>query len=418
MHVLALTLGSRGDVQPYIALGTALRAKGHTLTISTGKGFEKAIAEHGLKAAPLSVDIRAMINDPEVQQALRTVSGKIKAWRALKPMVRQILDEMWDISREIRPDLIAYHIKGTAASHIAEALGISAIPTFQIPAMVPTKAFPSPLLPFGELGGCGNWLSHRFIVKMTSASNARLVRDWRRDKLGLTGSGPRNAVDGFDPSGMVVPRLHGYSRHIIPHPDDWGEREEITGYWYLDQTTDWTPPAALSQFLDAGPPPVYIGFGSMPSEDAEALTRLVIEAVTASGKRAVLATGWGGLADRSVPESVHLLDAAPHDWLFPRCAAVVHHGGSGTTHEGLRWGRPSFVCPVFGDQPFWGRRVAMLGAGPPPIAQKKLTSEALCHAIRAMQDPAMIAKAEETGIAMRAEPGAQAAADSLIRYAA
>ncbi len=417
MHVLALTLGSRGDVQPYIALGTALAARGHTLTIATGKGFEDAIEEHGLKAAPLNVDIRAMINDPEMQQALRTFSGKIKAWRASKPLVRGILDEMWEVSRAVQPDLIVYHVKGTAAPHIAEALGVSAIPTFQIPAMVPTRAFASPLLPFSELGGFGNRLSHRFIVKMMSTFNAGLVREWRCSKLGLTGSGPRNAVDGYDPDGKVVPRLHGYSRHIIPHPDDWGEREEITGYWYLDQATNWTPPSALSRFLDAGPPPVYIGFGSMPSEDAEKLTHLIVEAVAASGQRAVLATGWGGLADSAVPESIHLLDAAPHDWLFPRCSAVVHHGGSGTTHEGLRWGRPSLICPVFGDQPFWGRRVAMLGAGPPPIAQKKLTSETLCQAIQALQDPAVIARAEATGSAMRTERGADAAAESLIRYA-
>ncbi len=417
MHVLALTLGSRGDVQPYIALGTALRSRGHALTIATGKGFEDAIAAHGLRAASLDVDIQAMINDPEMQQALRTFSGKIKAWRASKHLVRKILDEMWEVSREVRPDLIVYHVKGTAAPHIAEALGICAIPTFQIPAMVPTRAFASPLLPFSELGGFGNRLSHRFIVKMSSMFYAGLVRDWRRDELGLTGSGPRNVVDGYDPSGRVVPRLHGYSHHIIPRPDDWGEREEITGYWYLDQETDWGPPAGLSQFLDAGPPPVYIGFGSMPSEDAEELTHLVMDAVIASGERAILATGWGGLTDSAAPETVHLLDAAPHDWLFPRCAAVIHHGGSGTTHEGLRWGRPTFISPVFGDQPFWGRRVAMLGAGPPPIAQKKLTSEALCQAIHAMQDPAMIAQAEEIGVAMRTERGADAAAESLIRHA-
>lgn len=417
MHALALTLGSRGDVQPYIALGSALRAKGHTLTISTGKGFEEAIEAHGLKAAPLSVDIRALINQPEMQRALRTFSGKIQAWRTSKQLVVQVLKEMWDVARIVQPDLIVYHVKGTAGPHIAEALGICAIPTFQIPAMVPTRAFANPLLPFGELGGFGNRLSHQLIVKMMSTFNAGLVRDWRRDTLGLTGPGPLNAVDGYDPGGKAVPRIHGYSRHIVPHPDDWGEREKITGYWYLDRESDWTPPTTLTQFLDAGPPPVYIGFGSMPSEDAKELTHLVVAAVAASGERAILATGWGGLADSTVPETIHLLDAAPHDWLFQRCAAVVHHGGSGTTHEGLRWGRPSFICPVFGDQPFWGRRVAILGAGPAPVAQKKLTSEALCTAIRAMQDPAMIARAEEIGSAMRTEQGAEAAAEILTRIA-
>ena len=172
----------------------------------------------------------------------------------------------------------------------------------------------------------------------------------------------------------------------------------------------------LARFLDAGPPPVYVGFGSMPTEDAQRLTRIVVDALDRAGERGVLATGWGGLDDTVKTDRIHMLDAAPHDWLFPRCAAVVHHGGAGTTHEGLRWGRPLIVCPVFGDQPFWGQRVQATGAGPTPLPQKRLKPEKLAEALVAVREPAMTSRAAEIGKAMQEEPGADGAASALESF--
>lgn len=413
MHVLAITFGSRGDVQPYVSLGTALRADGHRMTIATGRGFEEMIEAQGLTAAPMPIDFRELIDRPEMQRALRSISGKIEAWRSLKGLMRQLLDEMWDISRQVQPDLIVFHVKAAAATHIGEALGVPAVPTFQIPAMVPTGEFASPLLRIPNLGRCINRLSHQALVKLTTTFGSGMVRDWRANTLGLTAPGPRNPIEGYDPGGSAVQRIHGYSRHIVPRPADWQDREIVTGYWFPEASNDWSPPDALVGFLNAGPAPVYVGFGSMPAENTEDLTNMIVEAVTASGDRAIIASGWAGLTAQHLPDTIHLLDAAPHDWLFPRCSAVIHHGGSGTTHEGLRWGRPSFICPVFGDQPFWGARVASLGAGPKPVAQKKLTCESLRGALVALKDTGVVERAGKIGTAIQTEGGAAAAAQNL-----
>ncbi|WP_422369600.1 glycosyltransferase [Pelagibius sp.] len=418
MRILILTLGSRGDVQPYVALGAALRARGHNVIVSTGQGFEAMIEAQGLTAAPLSDNVREMIQTPEIQAALRTFSGKIRAWRASKGLFRRQLDEMWAVAQEVRPDIILYHHpKGLAAQHIAEALQIIAVPTALIPAYIPTGAFPSPGLPFGDLGRFGNRMSHKAVVGLMHRLLSGQVGRWRSERLGLAEKGPRDLFGGYHPAGKAVPRLHGFSRHLVPAAEDWGSREKVTGYWFSEPATGWQPPPALSRFLEAGPPPVYVGFGSMPGKDAGPLTQNVIDALRAVGKRGVLATGWGGLTDSSSNEHVCFLESAPHDWLFPRCAAVVHHGGAGTTHEGLRWGRPSVICPVFGDQPFWGQRVAATGAGPPPLPQKRLTAATLSEALKATEAPEMRRRAAETGEALRAEPGAAGAAaevDAMI----
>ncbi|WP_421935192.1 glycosyltransferase [Pelagibius sp.] len=418
MRILILTLGSRGDVQPYAALGAVLKARGHDVTLATGQGFEDMIEAQGLAATPLTDDVRKMIQTPEMQKALRTFSGKVRAWRASKGMYRRQLDEMWAVAQDVRPDMLVYHHpKGLAAQSIAEALGITAIPTALIPAYIPTGAFPSPGLPLGDLGSFGNRTSHRLVVGLMSRLLAGQIGAWRRDSLGLAARPPRDLFAGHHPENRAVLRLHGFSRHLVPPPGDWGVKEEITGYWFSDSPADWRPPEELARFLEAGPPPVYVGFGSMPAEDAEHLTRTVLEALTLAGRRAVLATGWGGLAagiaEDQTAAQVHALESAPHAWLFPRCAAVVHHGGAGTTHEGLRWGRPSILCPVFGDQPFWGRQVLKAGAGPPPLPQKRLTAAALAAALAATEDPSLRARAAALGEALRAEPGAAGAAAAI-----
>lgn len=414
MRILILTLGSRGDVQPYVALGAALRARGHDVTLSAGRGFEALIEARGLSAAPLSDDVRDLIQRPEIQQALRSLSGKVRAWRASKGLFRRQLDEMWDVAREVRPDIILYHHpKGLAAQHIAEALQVIAIPTALIPAYVPTAAFASPGLPVGDLGRFGNRMSHKAIGNLISWLLSGKINDWRRERLGLAARGPRDLFDGYHPAGRPVPRLHGFSRYLVPRPEEWRERERITGYWFSEPAADWQAPAALARFLDAGPPPIYVGFGSMPAEDPRQLTRSVLDALRMTGARGVLATGWGGLDASVGGDDIHVLEAAPHDWLLPRCAAVVHHGGAGTTHEALRWGRPSIVCPVFGDQPFWGRRAMALGVGPAPLPQKHLTAAALADRLTTARSPAMMSRAAEIGAAMRAEPGAAGAAAVL-----
>ena len=207
------------------------------------------------------------------------------------------------------------------------------------------------------------------------------------------------------------PILYGYSPAVIPPPADWNEQMRVTGYWFLDSGDDWTPPADLLEFLQAGTPPVYIGFGSMIMRNPEATAQLIMQALARTRQRAIMLSGWGGLRSTNVPDSVFMIDAVPHAWLFPRMAAVVHHGGAGTTSAGLRAGVPSIIVPFFADQPFWGQRVADLGVGPAPIPFKRLTADRLAQAIQiAVTDQAMRQRAAELGERIRAEDGIARAA--------
>ena len=418
MHIQLLTLGSRGDVQPYVALGAALKARGHTVTVTTGQGFDDMIEEQGLVSAPISADVRRMLQDPLVQDALNSFSGKIKAYRALKGDIGNQIDEAWRLVRDARPDVLVYHQKMGAAATFGAQLGIPALPSYLIPGMVATSAYPFPLLPVSSLGKTGNRLSHGLIRWTTNRFYLPLVTRWRRERLPDLQGPAFDPFEGFDPAGRPPLRLHAFSAHVVPKPADWDDRDRVTGYWFQDAASDREPTGELRDFLDAGPPPVYVGFGSMPAADAGAMTRVVLEALERTGQRGVLATVWGGLEKTVVPDTVFMLETARHDWLFPRCSAVVHHGGAGTTHEGLRWGRPTVICPFGVDQPFWGRRVAALGAGPDPLPRKSLTADRLAAALAATREHALITRAEDVGAAIRTEGGAADAAKAIERFAA
>ena len=203
-----------------------------------------------------------------------------------------------------------------------------------------------------------------------------------------------------------LPILYGFSPSVIASPADWPCEAQVTGYWFLEAESDWTPPPALVDFLAAGPPPVYVGFGSMTNRKPEETAALVITALQKTGQRAVLMSGWGGLQATDLPDTFFIVDAAPHAWLFPRTAAVVHHGGAGTTAAGLRAGVPSIIIPYFADQPFWGNRVAQLGVGPQPLPRKILTVDRLAAALEtAVTNPQMQQRAAELGRKIQAEDG-------------
>jgi sterol 3beta-glucosyltransferase len=202
--------------------------------------------------------------------------------------------------------------------------------------------------------------------------------------------------------------LYGFSRHIIPPPEDWPESVSVAGFWFLNEEDHWKPPKSLKAFLSRGEPPVYFGFGSIFGRDPKHATQIILEAVHRTGVRAVIAQGWGGLEPTASTQSgsVIFIKAAPHRWLFPQVSAVAHHGGCGTTAAGLLAGKPSIVCPFFGDQPFWGQHVERLGVGPSPIPQKKLTVERLCHAIdAAMNNATMRQNAATLGTRLSKENG-------------
>ncbi|KAG8406916.1 hypothetical protein J3459_018553, partial [Metarhizium acridum] len=181
---------------------------------------------------------------------------------------------------------------------------------------------------------------------------------------------------------MHIPFTYLWSPALIPKPADWGEEINISGFVFLDLASTFEPPQALVDFLNAGEPPIYIGFGSIVVENANAFTRMIFDAVKKAGVRALVSRGWGGLGQDDVPDDIFMLDNIPHDWLFPKVKGCVHHGGAGTTAIGLKCGLPTMIVPFFGDQYFWGSIVAKSGAGPQPIPCKHLNADKLADGIR------------------------------------
>lgn len=205
---------------------------------------------------------------------------------------------------------------------------------------------------------------------------------------------------------------------MIPKPNDWANYIDIAGFYFLPLASNYTPPDDLAAFLDAGPPPVYIGFGSIVVDDPDAMTKMIFEAVKKTGQRALVSKGWGGFGaeDIGIPDGVFMLGNCPHDWLFKRVSCVVHHGGAGTTAAGIATGRPTVIVPFFGDQPFWGSMVAKAGAGPEPMPYKELNADKLATAIMEALAPTALEKAGELGAKISQESGTEMGAQSFHKH--
>ncbi len=244
----------------------------------------------------------------------------------------------------------------------------------------------------------------------------KVINTWRKEVLNL----PTRSILASEmvrSNGELVPVLYYYSPHVIPQPNDWPKNAIATGYWFLNSMNNWQPPADLVKFIAAGKPPVYIGFGSMTGQHPEQIAQIVIAALKKSKQRGIIATGWGGLAASDLPENIFKIESVPHDWLFPQMAAVVHHGGAGTTAAGLRAGKTTVICPFFGDQPFWGNRIAELGVGTKPIPIKQLTVDKLVDAINtAVSNENMRQRAANLGEKIRSEDGVARAVEIINNY--
>jgi sterol 3beta-glucosyltransferase len=417
MRITILTIGSRGDAEPCLALALGLKQAGHEVTLATGPNFETLVRGRGLGFAPLHWDSYEVFRTDEGRRDLsgnrlsslwQTPPAELARWR-------RVMDDAVAAARGA--DALVYHPYVQGAYDAAEKLRIPAILFAFAPQFTPTAQFPSPYVPFPylRLGGVVNRLTHsalRFCLfkKFTAVRNR-----WRVEALGLPPR-PWYASD-FYRDGRPLPLLYPFSRRVIPPPRDWHGPVEVTGYWWYDNSPGWRPPGDLAAFLEAGPPPVYVGFGSMVSVDPARVTETVLAALRQSGRRGILSAGWGGLARADGGPGVFYLDEASHTWLFPRVAAVVHHGGAGTTAAGLRAGRPTIVCPYSFDQPFWGKVVWQLGAGPRPVPQARLSADRLAAAIRvATTDEGMRQRAKEVGEKIRSEDGVARAVELIERY--
>ncbi|NES79111.1 MULTISPECIES: glycosyltransferase [unclassified Okeania] len=415
MRITILALGTRGDVQPYIALGLGLQAAGHQVKIASLDIFEDFISNKGLHFASLGGISKKLKKRSQNKDKINSISfhglwGRINWWFIFGSSLENLMFKTWEVCQET--DVIIYSRLSLPAYHIAEKLGIPCYAAYTNP-LTPTRTFPNPLFTSNfNLEGKLNWLTHIAEEQFCWQLIRKEINQWRTETLNLSPI-PITGVYSRQRQ-QKIPTLHCYSPNVLPKPSDWQDWAYVTGYWFLDSPANWQPPKELIDFLVAGSPPVYIGFGSMSDTNPEALTKLVLDALAQSGQRGILMKGWGALSNADLPDNVFKIDSVPHDWLFPQVAAVVHHGGAGTTSAGLRAGVPSIIIPFVADQPFWGQRLANLGVGTQPIPRQELTAERLASAITiATSDETMKDRARILGQKIRAENGVKNAVEII-----
>lgn len=396
MKIALVCFDTRGGVQPYLALGLGLRRAGHDVRVVAPEGFRAMIEARGLAVGALTGDVEAIIRASQgvtEKGSLAATRFAMAETRARTPVWAK---ECLEACRGV--DVVAAGVGGMITGRAAAAkLDVPLVEAHVHPLGPPTDAFPGVLSPWR--GTFARKLGHRltdlalwtpFLPAMRLAHAA----------LGIP----------MAPMRDDTPVLHGYSRHILPPAPEWGARHRVTGYWFLPAEEGWSPPQALEDFLASPKPVVCVGFGSMANGDPRAVGAMVRRAAARAGVRVVMLSGWGGL-DGERADDVFVAEAAPHDWLYPRVRAVVHHGGAGTTGAALRAGVPAQVVPFAMDQPFWGHLVADLGVGPAPIPRRKLTEDALARSFEALaRDDAMATRAAALGEKIRAEDGVGEAA--------
>lgn len=413
MKVTILAPGSRGDVQPYVALGQALLAQGHACMLVTTLDHEALVRSYGLSVVTIPVNVAGELQRVETSRAVEG-GGLIASFRQFAAIARRSSRALAEVGLEACRDaevIVTNFTTTLVAGALSKKLGVPVVQAYNVP-LTPTSAFPGALFPGLDFGAVSRRLGHqltRMAVWATARSSAVEAC------VEVLGAEPPSMLPGRHPGLLPGPLLYGVSESFLPRPADWPAEVRLTGFWFVEEPDTFRPPEALETFLADGPPPVCIGFGSMSTEKPEEVSALVLEAAKASGQRLVLLSGWAGLKPGLLSKDVIALGGLPHSWLYPRCSAVVHHGGAGTTAAAVRAGVPAVVVPFHGDQPFWASRVARLGTGPEPIPRTRLSAERLAAALRrATTDAGLRERAVALGQQVRAERGAQRAAGLIV----
>ncbi|KAI1385128.1 glycosyltransferase family 1 protein [Hypoxylon trugodes] len=425
LNIVIQVVGSRGDVQPFIALGTELLRHGHRVRLATHDTFAEFVRDSGLEFYPIGGDpaelMAYMVKNPGLFPSMKSLKdGDIQKKRK---MISEILKGCWNSCIDKDPvtmcpfvaEVIIANPPSFAHIHCAQALGIPLHLMFTMPWTI-TKAFPHPLINMDLTNssipvGHANRVSYLFVEWMTWQGLGDVVNSWR-ETLDLepipTSEGPTLAET------LQIPFTYCWSPNLIPKPSDWPSHIDVCGFFFREPPL-YKPPDTIEKFLRDGPPPIYIGFGSIVIEDPASLTATILRAIKISGVRAIISRGWSKLGDVGDEdnENVIFIGDCPHEWLFQHVTAVVHHGGAGTTACGLLNGRPTIVIPFFGDQPFWGAMVSNAGAGPQPIPPSLLTSENLAESIKFCLTKGALAAAKNLSEKMRNESGVRVAVDQF-----
>jgi sterol 3beta-glucosyltransferase len=411
--VVILASGTRGDIQPYAALGQGLRAAGFNVVVATHLGFRSLIEKSQLAFALLDGNPTDLMMQPNAELPMvydgnvwRNLRATVRFVRAARPIYWRMLHSAWQACADA--NAVVLGMPTTWGAHIAEALGAPCVWCFLQP-FTRTRAWPSALVPSSfSLGGWYNALTHRFVEQAIWQPWRGLINQFRRTVLGLKNS-PMAGV--YSPE---TPLLYGFSPYMVPRPADWPQHHVALGYWFLDEERDWVAPYALAQFLDGRARVVYVGFGSPGVRRGVVMLGLVEQALHATGLRAVLALPPHLAQHMPASPNILVVDDVPHAWLFARVAGVVHHGGAGTTGAAARAGVPQVVLPLAVDQYFWGERVRALGLGPRPIPQRSLTAQGLAQALQqTVYDTRMRAVASMLGEQIAGEDGVRTAVEKI-----
>jgi UDP:flavonoid glycosyltransferase YjiC (YdhE family) len=437
VRILIVTAGSRGDVAPFTGLGQRLRQAGHQVALAAHETFAGLVRGSGLEYRPLP-------GDPQELVRARTVARSPEEARLHTIRFLEGLGEGIVTAADQAADVVLTALGPAPLSRLAtEVLGLPMLGTYLAPA-VPTGEFALPGLPQpGGVDRAANLAAGRAQLATADSLYAGILPRLRA-RLGLpiepaaggraagnraagnraagnraagNQAAGRLAAGGDEPGDAAWPVCHGFSPLVVPRPGDWPSNVEVSGYWWPARPGGWQPPGDLADFLAAGPPPVFIGFGSMAPDQGGRLSRVIADAVTRAGVRAVVQAGWAGLT--GVGDHILAVGDLPHDWLFPQVAAVVHHAGAGTTGAGLRAGVPAVAVPVLADQPFWAHRLHGLGVAPEPVYFEKLTAETLGGALReCLGEPGYRERAVSLARQIADEDGAAAVLAWIERLAA
>jgi sterol 3beta-glucosyltransferase len=420
MKIAITTVGTRGDLQPFIALGLGLKAAGHEALIVSAKNEAAFVQDYGLDFFALNVDIQAIMEGGDVKDMakgnnpIKFIVSHLKGSKKMKALMVATQAEIWEACQDV--DVIIFHPGMPIGFFIAKQLGKISVMANPFP-VVSTSNYPSILFyTMPGLGKAFNKFTHFIFQKLFWALSKPAIKQFWNTTVKTRTNFSVSAIQQQIQSGMPV--LNGYSELLFSHSNKWGKNICTTGSWLVETEKKFTPPTALVQFIEKGETPIYIGFGSMKDVDSFSMTlKMITEALSITKQRAVVALGWSKLNnDAPIPENIFLIESIPHSWLFTKMKMVVHHGGAGTTAAGLTAGKPSIIIPHNADQPAWGLRVYELGVGAKPIKKTKLTANRLAAAILFAMQPAIVENAAMLGTKLRTEHGVTNAVKFINPY--
>ncbi len=419
MKIAITAVGTRGDLQPFVALGLGLKAAGHEVLIVSAKNEAVFVQDYGLNFFALNVDIQKLMEGNDVQEMakgnnpIKFIMSHLKGSKKMKALMVATQAEIWKACQDV--DVIIFHPGMPLGFFIAKQLGKISVLANPFP-VIGTSNYPSILFySMPRFGKAFNVFTHFIFQKLFWALSKSAIKQFWNTTIKTKMDFSVSAIQQQIQSGMPV--LNGYSELFFSDSNKWSNNIKTTGSWLIETEANFVPPNELVQFIEKAEPPIYIGFGSMKDVESFNVTfKMIAEALAITKQRAVVALGWNKLNyAEAIPENIFLIESIPHSWLFQKMKMLIHHGGAGTTAAGLTAGKPTIIIPHNADQPAWGLRVYELGVGAKPIKKTKLTADKLAAAILFALQPAIVVNAEKLGAELRKENGVEKAVDVIVK---